>query len=224
MAKLTLSFKGHHLSIYHLGEAPTIIGRDETCGICIDSLAVAPKNAELISSDEECQLLALDPEFPVLLNDEQVDQASLRHGDLIQIGKHTLTFSRDTVELGLSRPAAEPETEKPDNEGEKIATETLPAHIQIQSGRRIGKVVVFRRAVTRLSRAGAEGVVVTHDGDTYHLVQLEKQEDIRIDGVPVADDEMEVQLHNNAIVKINDVRFQFFSGETGEPPGAAAEE
>jgi pSer/pThr/pTyr-binding forkhead associated (FHA) protein len=224
MAKLTLSFKGHHLSIYHPGEAPTIIGRDETCGICIDSLAVAPKNAELISSDGEYLLLALDPEFPVLLNDELVDRASLHHGDLIQIGKHTLTFTQDTLELAPRRPATEPETEEPDEEGEEITTEALPAHIQIQSGRRIGKVIVFRRAVTRLSRAGAEDVVVTHDGDTYHLVQLEKQADIRIDGIPVADDEMEVQLHNNAIVKINDVRFQFFSGETDEPPGAAAEE
>lgn len=224
MAKLILSFKGHHLSIHHLGEAPAIIGRDKACGVCIDSLAVAPKNAEVVPSAGEFLLLALDPEYPVLLNEEQVDQASLHHGDLIQIGKHTLSFSQDTLEPAPPRSATEPETEEPEEERDEITTDSVPAYMQIQSGRRIGKVVVFRRAVTRLSGAGAEGVVVRRNGDTYHLVKLVKQADIRIDGAPVARIETQVQLRNNNVVEVNDVRLQFFSGETGEPPDAAAEE
>ena len=106
MAKLILSFKGLLLSVHHLDERPMTIGRDPACRIAVDSLAIAPRHAELVSSDADFLLLALDPDYPVLLNNEQVDQASLHHGDEIQLGKHTLSFSNDTLELAR-RPAAD---------------------------------------------------------------------------------------------------------------------
>lgn len=223
MAKLILSFKSHHLSIHHLEEAaPTTIGRDEDCGIHIDSLAVAPMHAELVPSEGEYLVLALDPDYPVLVNAERVDQATLNHGDQIQIGKHTLSYSEDAMELAPPRPAAEPDNEEPENVGQEMAPESVPAYIQFQSGRQIGKVVIFNRALTRLKRAGSEGVVVSRNGDTYRLLLLDRQADVRIDGRPVEDEE--VELHNNNVVQVNQVRFQFFSGEAGKPPQSADED
>lgn len=224
MAKLILSFKGHHLSIHHLDERPATIGRDGNCGICIDSLAIAPRHAELVPSDGGYLLLTLDPDYPVLLNSEQMDQARLHHGDLIQVGKHTLTFSEDTLEIAPPQSPNEPESEGPEEEVEgEIATGFVPAYIQIQSGSRIGKVIVFRRAVTRLKRAGAEGVVVSRKGDTYHMLRLDGKADIGINSAPIADGEAEVELSNGDLVQVDELRFQFFTGEIGEPPGDASE-
>jgi hypothetical protein len=224
MAKLTLSFKGHHLSIHHLGEAPATIGRDADCGIRIDSLAIAPRHAELVSSGGEYLLLALDPDYPVLLNSEQVDQASLHHGDLIQIGKHTLTYSEDSLELMPPHPPQDAEPEAPEEEEDETAADSMPAYIQVQSGRRIGRVIVLRRSVTRLSRAGAKDVIVARKGDSYHLLRLDEKTSVRIDGIVLADEDVEMELRNGYVIDLDDVRCQFFTGEAGAAPAAEQED
>lgn len=231
MAKLTLSFKGHHLSIHRLDEKPTTIGRDGDCRICIDSLAIAPRHAELVPSEDGYLLLGLDPDYPVRLNTEQVDQASLRHGDLIQIGKHTLVFSEDRLELAHARPAkAEVDTEAKtqaddaEEEVEESPTDSVTGYMQIQSGPRIGRFLIFRRAVTKLKRAGADGVVVTRAGDSYQLVRLKEQVRIRIDGIPIDDEDVEVTLHHNNLIEIDKVRLQFFIKTAEGTQGTASKD
>lgn len=225
MAKLTLSFKGHHISIHHLEENPTTIGRDEDCGIRIDSLAVAPRHAELIPSENGYLMLGLDPDYPIQLNSERIDQASLHHGDMIQIGKHTLVFSEDTQGLVPTYPAttaeaeAEAETEaeaksrtdEPEGAAEKTSTDSVTGYMQIQSGPLIGRVLVFRHAMTQLKRAGAEGVVITRNGDSYKLVRIEEQARIKIDGIPVEEEDVEFSLHHDNLIEIDSLRFRFFT-------------
>lgn len=223
MTKLTLSFKGHLLSIHHLDEKPTTIGRDSDCGICVDSLAVAPKHAEFVSSDDGHLLLGLDPDYPVQLNGEQVDQASLHHGDLISIGKHTLVFSEDSQEFARAHPAraaeAECDGDDSDEQGEEIPADTVTGYMQIQSGRMIGRVIVFRRAITQLKCAGAKGVVVARNGDSHQLVRLDEKVRIKIDGIPVADEDVEITLRSNDLVEIDNIRFQFFIPTADGTPG-----
>ena len=212
MAKLTLSFKGHLLSIHHLEERPAIIGRDPSCQITIDSLAVAPRHAELVPAETGFILLALDSEYPVLLNNERVDQASLNHGDQIQLGKHTLSFSEGSLKLA-PQPAEQQAAPLADSTVEDHPEdEQVPAYLQVQSGPQIGRVVVFRRAVTRLSRVGVGDVVITRRGDDYHLSRLDGDEPVTIDGDPIESD-AEVQLQHNSVICIGDKCFRFFSGK-----------
>lgn len=215
MAKLILSFKGHLLSVHHLDESPMTIGRDLDCRIAIDSLAIAPRHAEMIPIDTGSLLLALDPEYPVLLNNEQVDQATLHHGDMIQVGKHTLEFSEDSFDL-VPNPVVIDNTQvsSTDEAGES-ASAPVPAYMQFQSGPKIGRVIVFRRSVTRLSRAGAEDVIVTRRGHSYHLSRLGGKYPIKIAGTAVGDQEME--LHHNDIIEVGDRRLRFFCVEAEVP-------
>lgn len=232
MAKLTLSFKGHYLSTHHLDEKPTTIGRDEDCRICVDSLAIAPRHAELVPSEEGYLLLGLNPDYPVRLNNEQVDQASLRHGDLIQIGKHTLVFSEDSLELAHARPTTKAEVgteakaraDDPAEEVEGGPTDSVTGYMQIQSGPRIGRFLIFRRAVTKLKRAGADGVAVARTGDSYQLVRLKEQVRIRIDGIPIDDQDVEVTLHHSNLVEIDNARFQFFIKTAEGTQGTASKD
>ena len=68
MPKLTLTFKGHIIDVFHLEKGETRIGRDEGCEIHIDSLAIAPQQALIRPIDNEnYQVSALDEAFPVLV-------------------------------------------------------------------------------------------------------------------------------------------------------------
>jgi hypothetical protein len=218
MAKVTLSFKGRLLSIHHLDAHPTTIGRDPDCRISIDSLAIAPRHAELIPMDTGFLLLALDPEYPVLLNNEQVDQASLHHGDLIGLGKHTLSFSEDSLDLAPQSAAIDPMSKSEEDETGELGP--VSAYLQVQSGPKIGRVIAFRRAVTRLSRIGAADVIVTRRGDSYHISRLGGDDRIRIGGELMAKDD-DMELRDNDAVEIGEVRLRFFRTATGGHAGTA---
>jgi hypothetical protein len=219
MATLTLSFKGILLAVHQLDERPMSIGREARCRIAIDSLAVAPKNAEVMPTEMGFLLLALDPDYPVYLNDEQVDQATLHHGDRIQIGKHTLSFSASRLEPlapdgGIDTPGLEPADVDPN---------TLTAYVQQQSGPQIGRILVLRRAVTRLSHLGAEDLIVTRRTDGYYLSRLEGRTPLRVDGRTLEED-AEASLLNGSLIELEDGRLQFFTAEEGpetnSPSGA----
>lgn len=217
MAKLTLSFKGRLLSVHHLGEGPFIIGRDPDCAIPIESLAVAPRHAELVPSGPGYLLLALDPGFPLLLNAERVDQASLSHGDQIQIGKHQLIYSADGLSLAPTAPRHAP-VEVNDEDEEVPASGHLPAYLQVQSGQRIGHIVFCRRAATRLDGLGVPDVIVTREGDRYRLLRLNGGPEVRLGGIPITAT-AEVPLDDDDLIEIGELRLRFFSGRTASEPG-----
>jgi pSer/pThr/pTyr-binding forkhead associated (FHA) protein len=209
MATLTLSFKGTPISVHQLDKRPVSIGREAGCRIAIDSLAVAPKNAEIMPTEMGFLLLALDPDYPLYLNDEQVDQATLHHGDRIQIGKHTLTFSAER--LGPPAPNAGT-TDTPSLEPADVDPVGLTAYVQLQSGPQIGRILVLRRAVTRLSPLGAENLIVTRRADGYHLSRLAGRAPFRVDGKTLEDD-AEAPLVNGSLIELGDGRLQFFTAE-----------
>lgn len=273
MATLTLYFKGRRLSIFPLADGRTTLGRDPDCDIHIDSLAVAPRHLELLPSAAGYLMVALDPDFPVVLNEERVEEARLGHGDLIRVGKHSLAFAADGQRDGqwpskagpdaggadadlagagggtagpLSAPAepsgdglaglsaagfeearelAEACTRSAATAAETAAAGgrerseeddatllSVPAYMQIQSGSKIGRVIVFRRALSRLDRVGARGVVVARHGDSYRLLCLEKAPKIRIDGKAFDATAPEMGLKDGSVVQIDDLRLQFFTG------------
>jgi hypothetical protein len=217
MATLTLSFKGRLLAVHHLDERPTSVGRDADCRIPIDSLAVAPRNAEIMTTETGFLLLALDPDYPVFLNGEQVDQASLHHGDTIQVGKHTLGFSEDSLQ-----PAAPlPGMDIPGLEAADVDPATLTAYIQLQSGPQIGRIVVLRRSVTRLSHAGAHDLIVIRRKEGYHLSHLQGRTPFRVDSKTIQGDG-EARLQNGSLIEFEDVRLQFFTEDRGRSDARTA--
>ncbi|MEW8474453.1 MAG: FHA domain-containing protein, partial [Candidatus Thiodiazotropha endolucinida] len=100
MAKLTLSFKGRVIDVFHIERDKTEIGRNDDCTIPIDSLAIAPVQAVITRNDDQSYLLQAQEEaFPVLVNHEKTEEITLNHGDVIQVGKHTLSFAEDVMDL-----------------------------------------------------------------------------------------------------------------------------
>ena len=204
MAKLTLSFKGHLISIHHLGEAPTRIGRDADCEIVIDSLAVAPHHATISVHPDGYSITIIDDEHPVLLNNEKIEEAPLHHGDLIQIGKHTLHYAEAAQEVAVMPAAPKP----PDA---VRSPQAAIAYVQIQSGPDIGRVLALRRESTRLTRVGANEVVIARRGEGYVVNCDDPAREMGINGRPVPSGTA-VPLPEAALIEIGDLRCRFFHG------------
>jgi len=69
-----------------------VIGQEETCDVVLADARVASRHAELSGSAEGPLLVNLNPETRIRLNGQVVDQALLKPGDLIELGRTTLTF------------------------------------------------------------------------------------------------------------------------------------
>ena len=93
MAKLTLSFKDKKLKIYPLLEDEVVIGRAPECAVLIDSLAVEPEHARIQKQGAQYLLTALSGNHEIAVNGTSAAAHELADGDVIQVGKHTLTFS-----------------------------------------------------------------------------------------------------------------------------------
>ena len=107
MSKLTLSFKGRVLKVFPVLQGEMTIGSDPACTIHVDSLALQPRHARIVTQGTESVLEDLDTEEGTHVNQARIQQHQLKDGDLIRIGKHTLSFAfQEEVEPVSVAPAA----------------------------------------------------------------------------------------------------------------------
>jgi hypothetical protein len=222
MAKLTLSFKGRLLAVHWLDRPTLTIGRDPDCEIVIDSLAVAPRHAQIRQDGETFALVALEREHRVYRNGDRVEQATLAEGDMILVGKHTLSYSEVAPEaVLLARPPA-PQRARSHETAE--SGDTVPVYLQIQSGPRLGHIVPLTRAVTRLTPIGGNEVIVTRRDRGYVLSRIGEANRVYVGRRALRGNE-EVPLVKGCLVEVDGTRCQFFCRPgSPSPVGAPARE
>lgn len=209
MPKLTLTFKGHVIDVFHLEKGETRIGRDQGCDIHIDSLAIAPQQALIRAIDDDSfQVSALDESFPVLVNHDTIERKRLHHGDVIQIGKHTLTFAEDVMELGadigigIDQKAMEDE---PPMAGETDQPPT--GMLQIMNGENFGRIIPLRRNMTRIGHVGGDCAMIAKRNDGYFLSFLEGPNPPIVNRHPIGDESY--QLNEGDIIEVGGTKMQF---------------
>ncbi len=207
MAKLTLSFKGHIIDAFHAGKASTLIGRDPGCDIRIDSLAIAPVHAQLAQKQDAWRLAAIDSGYPVRVNQKVVTEAELHHGDVIQLGKHTLTFSDDAISFATHQT-------KDDDVIDLNLDPPLLGYIQILNGSNIGRIIPLIQSLTRLGHANHESAIVAHRGNGFFLSRLEGDKPITVNDQPL--EERSLQLHDGDVIEIGNVQMRFHLEDTQE--------
>jgi pSer/pThr/pTyr-binding forkhead associated (FHA) protein len=207
MPKLTLSFKGRVIDVFHLETVSTDIGRDSDCSISIDSLAIAPLQATITEEDGGYRLTARDEAFPVIVNNEPMDETKLSHGDVIQIGKHTLTFAEDVMELGadLSQAPATGENESAQDQAidEPISTSIL----QIVNGDNFGRIIPLTRNMTRIGHTGGDCAMIARREEGYYITFLEGQNPPTINQQMIADQGQ--QLKDGDLIEVGGTQMQF---------------
>jgi len=239
MAKLSLSFKGRPITVYHFDDTTEIItiGRNPTCTLVIDSLAVAPIHAKITPNQTGGQVITVTNELPTLVNHRPITEHLLSHGDIIQIGKHTLTFAEDDQTFGTltatapikSRiiklppisPAFNKQTDntpllhkEPNLKGisdkDFAAVEQqsqLKTCVQIINGKHFGKVIPIESGLTRLGIEGLATAAIAHRRDGYFLSHLEGNKPPHINGHSIK--EHSQQLFDGDTVQIGKIRMIF---------------
>ena len=211
MAKLTVFFKYKAIDSYLFDQGVVHIGRDETNDLTIDSLAVAPAHAAIVSRDNTNTIKQLNEHFPLIVNGKKVKECELNNNDTVTIGKHDIVFNvtESVDQIGTAQTdkhfsyANSPATFDMDGEF------SLPsANLQVMSGPNIGKVLPIKKSMTRLGNAGSGVVVISKRKDAYYISALENKGTLQVNGVPFGDNN--VKLNNNDIILINQTSLQFF--------------
>ncbi|MCF6283372.1 MAG: FHA domain-containing protein [Candidatus Polarisedimenticolaceae bacterium] len=168
-------FKGNIISSTSFELEELIIGRDFGCTIQIDSLAIAPKHLKINHEQEGYVVTALNDQFPLTLDHKRVETATLKHGDLLQIGKHSLEFIDDGMSDVASPSIIQNVAElKRDEEPPKEPSRSnLTGILQILSGSNIGRVIPLNRPLIKIGKSGEACAVIAYRKSGYHLSFLE---------------------------------------------------
>ncbi|MES9950180.1 MAG: FHA domain-containing protein [Candidatus Thiodiazotropha sp.] len=210
MAKLTLSFKGRVIDVFHIERDKTEIGRNDDCTIPIDSLAIAPVQAVITRNDDQSYLLQAQEEaFPVLVNHEKTEQTTLNHGDVIQVGKHTLSFAEDVMDLSADLGPA-PANDQLTGENEPIESDeskSTSGVLQIINGDNFGRIIPLNRNMTRIGHAGGDCAMIARRENGYFITFLEGPNPPRINRKPIGNQAQ--LLTDGDIIDVGGSQMQF---------------
>ena len=99
---LTGNLKGQRITV---GNDPITIGRDPACGICVSDAEVATQHAVLEHNElTGLQIKDLGSMNRVLVNNHEIREAHLKHGDIIELGR-TRFLVQASVETDLTKKA-----------------------------------------------------------------------------------------------------------------------
>lgn len=209
MAKLTLFFRNRVLGVHHLEDGPICIGRHSDCEIAIDSLAVAERHAHVTPVSDTYEISPYAEDTPVIVNHCPIKTHQLNHGDVIQLGKHTLHFAESAITLFSPAP---PQTQEKKEAQVVSSPELAIGGIQIMNGTHLGKVIPLQRALTRVSLSQAQCAIIARRPDGYYISHLEGDQPPAIEGQPIGD--LTVRLEEGNRVLLDGIEMLFFEDIT----------
>lgn len=193
MAKLTLSFKGRKLKVFALPDTKCLIGRDPDSTVHIDSLAIEPRHACIRRSGEDFVIEPLGTDCTLEVNDQVISEAyTLKDGDHIQVGKHSLAYSvENDVTVAETHVAKAP-----------------ASWMQIQSGSHLGRIIRLEKAFTRIGKPDANLAVITRREDGYHLSHLQGEQPTQLNNEAIGDETRSLQ--NGDLINVGELQLQYF--------------
>jgi len=197
MAKLALYFNNTPIDVFHLDQEVSSIGRGPSNTFIIDSLAIAPAHLKISHLNGEHFIESLSEQFSTVVNNKRVQNATLRQGDKIILGKHTLFYSQPSK---VSSDSNADTAKKPLNE-------LGMGNLQAMNGADIGLVVTLNKAVTEINIADTTPAIIAKRLDGYYLSRLTDDLEISINEQAISD---ETKLDNEASIKIGNSKYLFF--------------
>jgi pSer/pThr/pTyr-binding forkhead associated (FHA) protein len=199
MAKLLLGFNDETLSEYDLAQEIMTIGRKSDNDIHIDNLAVSGHHAKILTVLNDSFIEDLGSTNGTFINGEKINKHALQNGEVILIGKHTLTYLNDAADAGTAdfektvivRPDAEgmPAEQVESNQqleesigriasdlatdNASAAEETGIARIKFHSGANKGRELRLRKNLTTLGKPGLQVAAITRRPTGYFLIVVD---------------------------------------------------
>lgn len=194
---------------YPLDNQDFLVGRAPACNIRIDSLAISIHHAKVKPCNKSYCIEQATEESIILVNHQPESSSLLHHGDIIQIGEHTIFFSETPATINTTKSLI-PKI--------KITKSSTPIKrvdpvfnnigcIQVLSGPHIGKMIPLQRSLTRLALSGNNCAVIAHRDTGYFLSHLEGESTPLVDNKTIGN--KSAQLNDGSIIQIGDIRVRF---------------
>ncbi len=219
MSKLTLSFKSKVLKIFPLQQGLMEIGSNNQCPIFIDSLAVADKHARIETAGPKSILFDLETEEGTFVNQKRISEYELNDGDLIRVGKHTLSFKYEEVthldsndsstSIDIHPAENNNQTHEQTNPIEDIKADSLSqGWLQILNGQNLGKTLSLNKSMTNIGKPGVATAVITRRHNGYFISHLEGKRPPMVANEPI--NERSVKLNDGETITIGNINMQFY--------------
>lgn len=230
MSKLTLTFKGTTLRVYPVVKGSMIIGSDPANTLYIDSLALDPQHARIDTQTDTSVLVDMESTSGTFVNNQRVDKHMLSEGDVIRIGKHTLTYKFDadaehsddsSMSMEMPSPVSSSASlSEPSSASLQIDVDEEPvsgifdveqkkhAWLQIMSGQNMGKTLSLNRPMTNLGKPGVATAVITRRQDGFFLSHLEGDKPPLVGDKDIGDNS--VKLNDGETISIGNIKMLFF--------------
>ena len=92
MSKVILMYNKKVLDQFELQQGDTKIGRRPGSDIVVDNMAVSGEHANIFTIGDDSFIQDLGSTNGTFVNNKRVTKHHLKHGDVITIGKHTLSY------------------------------------------------------------------------------------------------------------------------------------
>ena len=220
MSKLTLSFKSKVLRVFPLQQGMMEMGSDPSCLIHIDSLAVQDKHARIETHGHDSILFDLKTDDGTFVNQDRVTEHKLVDGDMIRVGKHTLSYKFEEISSLESNESSTSiditpmlnTTEEPvlKDEVAEVSNETQPKQgwLQILNGQNLGKTLSLTRSMTNIGKPGVATAVITRRHDGYFISHLEGKHPPKVGNKEIG--EHSVKLEDGDTITIGNINMQFY--------------
>ena len=229
MAKLIISFKGATVAEHELRQGEMVIGRKPDCDIQIDSLAVSGKHAKVTTTGQVSVISDLGSTNGTFINNQKITEHEFKNGDVVQIGKHSVTFVsgltsaaeeeedelEKTVVLGAGaipaaapaarpKPAAVPAAAAPSAQ----SPDAVIGGLQMLNGPRVGQTFDLTKSLTNIGQKGKCSAVISRRGGSYHIAHMDGPIPPTVNGGTIG--EQASKLDDGDIVEIGTVKMQFY--------------
>jgi hypothetical protein len=204
MAKVILMFNKKVIDQFELHQGDTKIGRRPGTDIVVDNMAVSGEHANIFTIGEDSFVQDLGSTNGTFVNNKRITKHHLKSGDVITIGKHTLSYINETESKPTEDFAKTVIIAPPSGLGN--AGIALKAALYVLSGPNSGKRIEVSKRITNLGTAGKRSGVIKRTDEGF---LLEAGDDLppKLNGRPIAHGD--TKLRNGDVIEVAGTRLQF---------------
>jgi len=207
--KLTLQFKGKSLKVFPVKNKLVKIGRDATCDIIIDNLALSPLHAIIEIENDDVTIIDksdVSEEAGVVVNASKVKQQKLQHNDIAYLGKYSLKVTREENTDSVVNDSM--------IESEPVATTFIKSvkitqgWLQIMSGPKLGRTIKLENSMMKIGKSGKSCAMISCREGQYFIAHLEGEPRTQVARREIGDDRL--TLTDGDMINIGTTQMMFF--------------
>lgn len=236
MAKLELRFEGNFLADYPLTMQALTMGRGQDCDVFIDNLAVSTHHARIVFEDDQYVLEDNKSLNGTFVNDIRVDRVSLRDGDKISIGKHSLVvrLHADTVAQSAHKKVVVPRLDgtvmldtkqrkellkqQQPAEAHVVADRVVVAHLRVLAGKTDQADYMLTSQLTLIGKSSMANIklrgwfkpksaaIITRRKDSYYVGIASNRVKVKLNGAIISSQK---PLGDGDVIEVAGARFSF---------------